>query len=316
MTDEQEDEANDHGEEPPEDPYERLKLPDGPGGVLSKSDRIYLLHDHPEFPYLEWDGNDNQKRWRIRQKVKSALHDFQLVNGLSKKELELILDDVYVGDEDPETLEGYTIDDVTPESKQYLSGYGWGDQYDHLLSMMSFLYSACDVVPLLTFEHLVEETVRRNVPHYRGDAPFGQGQRATNVEVDVDIDVSIDWESVFDPDEIEAKLERGEPISREEVGELFLQGRVKPGDLGADDVDPDLFGRSSPGNYGSDPLPGLDPSKPSPPDGWEDDLRRRLPDEMIEAVDWEETDRPEDAWEQLDQKYDDPVGKAMTEGDV
>lgn len=316
MSEESDDEPDRGAGEPPEDPVERLNLPEGPGGILTESDRVYLLHDHPEFPYLEWEGNDNQKRWRIRQKVQNALHDFQLVSSLSKKELELILDDVYVGSEDPEDLEGYTIDDFTPDSQPFRASMGWGDQYGHLLSMMTFAYRACDVVPLLTFEHLVEETVRRNVPHYRGNAPFGQGQRATNVDVDVEIDVNIEWEDVLDADEIEEKLERGEPITREEVGELFIQGRLQPGDIGADDVDPDLFRTSSAGNYGADGLPGLNPSKPSPEEGWEEDLRRRLPEEMVESVDWSEAERPEDVWEQLDDHYDDPVGYAMTESDI
>jgi len=313
MNDEPND-GTDSGEvKPPEDPVERLNFPDGPGGILTDSDRIYLLHDHPEFPYLEWDGDDSQKRWRIRQKVQSALHDFQLVSGLPQSELELILDDVYAGSEDEDALEGYTIDDVTPESQRYLGRMGWGDQYDHLMAMMSFAHRACDVVPLLTFEHLVEETIRRHTPKFRGNAPFGQGQRATNIEVEVDIDIDVEWENVLDADEIEERLERGEAISREEVGELFIQGRLQPGDIGADDVDPGLFRRSSPGNYGADPLPGLTPSKPSPEDGWNEDLQDRLPDEMIEAVDWSEANRPEDVWEQLEGHYDDPVGYAMSE---
>lgn len=313
MTDEPDDKHDRGDGEPPDDPVERLDLPDGPGGILTESDRVYLLHDHPEFPFLEWDGNDTQKRWRIRQKVQNALHDFQLVSSLPEKELELILDDVYAGSEDSDDLEGYTIDDFTPDSQSYRASMGWGDQYDHLLAMMTFVYRACDIVPLLTFEHLVEETVRRNVPHFRGGAPFRQGQRATNVEVEVDIDVDIEWENVLDADEIEEKLERGEPITREEVGELFLQGRIEPGDIGADDVDPDLFQASSSGKYGSDPFPGLDPSKPTPDEDWEEGLRRRLPEEMIKTVDWDEADRPEDVWEQLDEHYDDPVAYITSE---
>jgi len=314
MPREQEDEENEEAGEPMEDPTETLDFPDGPGGILTDSDRVFLLHDHPDFPELEWDGDANQKRWRIRQKVKNALDDMRLVSSLDDKELELILDNVYVG-EDAEILarEDYSIDDLTEESREQLPIDGWGEQYQHLLAMMQFAYRACNVVPLLTFEHLMEETVYKQTPRFRGAAPFRGGKKARNVNVDVSIDVNVEWEPVLDVEEIETKLERGEKLTREEVGELFLQGRIEPGDLGADDVDGELFRRPV---TGSDELPGLDPSQPSPPDNWDKDLRERLPDGMAEKVDWMGADRPEEIWDQLEDHYDDPVGKATIEGDL
>jgi hypothetical protein len=81
-------------------------------------------------------------------------------------------------------------------------------------------------------------------------------------------------------------------------------------------VDPDLFRTSNTGPHGTGSLPGLEPSKPSPDEGWEDHLRRLLPDEMIEDVDWSDAERPEDVWEQLEENYDDPVGYASTKSDL
>jgi len=301
-------EQENQNDDPKEDLYDRLDLPDGPGGILTKSDRIYFLHDSPQFPDLEWEGDDTQKRWRIRQKIKNALWDFELLQYLPQSELDLILDDVFVIDEDDSG-----IATIRPYGR---TGPYLGPQFHHLVSTMLFLYRACDSLRFLDFEELVEETVRRGVPSYRDESPSGQGQRAKNVDIDVSIDVDIEWENVFDADGIEQKLERGEPLTRAEVGELFLHGRVERGDLSADDVDPDLFRGSTPGGYGADPLPGLDPSKPSPRDGWQDRLEQRLPDEMIEVVDFETAERPEDVWEQLEEEFDDPIGKAMAEGDA
>jgi|GEM_PF-3295276 len=312
MKDGQPDENDDGAEDQQKDPVESLDFPDGPGGILTDSDRVYLLHDDPAFSELEWSGDDNQKRWRIRQKIQNALHDFELISNIPQSELELILDDVYIGsEEERDRMEGYTIDDVTPPGQEFLGRSGWGDQYDHLVSMMRFAHRACETVPLLTFEHLVETAVRYETPKFRGNEPFTHGQRATNVDVDVSIDVDVEWEDVLDVDEIEAKLERGEEISREEVGELFLQGRLEPGDLGADDIDRGLFR-----NSGTKEYPALEPSKPSPQSNypgiteWDDDLRAFLPDEMIEKVDWEAADRPEEAWAQLEEEYDDAVAYA------
>jgi hypothetical protein len=286
---------NDDGAHEQQDPADRLDIPDGPGGVLSKSDYVFLLHGHPEFPDLEWEGDESQKQWRIREKVKTALKDFEMVNRLEEDQLELIFDDV-----------------VPKGEKAPL--YAWGDRYDDLLNVMSFVYNACSVIPELEFEDVVEETVRRHTPMIKGDFT-GPGKRARNVDVNVSIDVDIEWEDVYDADAIEGKLERGEQITREEIGELYVQGRIEPGELSADDVDPSLFQTSSAGNLGRDPLPGLSPERPTSPEGGSDDLRERLPDEMAEAVDWSDAQRIEDVWEQLQQVYDDPILKAIDEGE-
>lgn len=251
-------------DEPPEDPMERLDFPEGPNGILSDKDRIFLLSGHPEFPELDGGtGDAAQKRWRIRQKVENALHDFQLLQDLDHHELDLILDDVYALDASPSTMEDFTIYDI--EDPEEMRVNGWGDQFDQLLAMMVFLHRACEVTPLLTFEYLIEEAVREIAPKYR-QTEYGARQRAKNIDVDATINVDIEWVNQPDVDEVEKKLERGESLTREEIGELFLQGRIEPGDLSPDDVS-DLFTQEShPEGY-----PGLDPEKPEYPEEYDTD---------------------------------------------
>jgi len=237
MADEPDDDNDRGATERDKDPAQMPEFPEGPKGILTDSDRTYLLKDNPEYPGVAWEGDEVQKRWRIRRRVQNALYDFQLLSELDADELDLIFNDVLSDDMDPSTWQDYTVDDLTSESQEEMRRSGWGDQFEYLVSLIVFAHRACDVSPLLTFEHLVEVAVRRRAPRYRGNAPYGQGQRASNIDVDVDIDVDIEWENVLDADEIEEKLERGEPLSRAEIGELFLQDRLEPGDIDPGDVD-------------------------------------------------------------------------------
>jgi len=315
MTDEPDDDNDSGATRNNRDPAQMPDFPDGPKGILTDSDRTYLLSTDSEFPGVTWEGDETQKRWRIRRRVQNALYDFQLLSELDASELDLIFNDVLDDEMDSSLWQNYTVDDLTAESKLEMRRFGWGDQFEYLLSMMVFAHRACDVSPLLTFEHLVEEAVRRRAPRYRGNAPFGQGQRATSINVDVDIDVDIEWEDILIAEEIEEKLESGDTISREEVGQLFLEGRIEPGDLGADDVDPHLFRKTGGRDSSKRELPGLEPSKPSPEAGWDADLQERLPTDMVEVVDWDEAEQPADVWQQLEEHYDDPVGNVIDESD-
>lgn len=298
--------GNDRNE--PSEAAKRLISPNGPGGILTASDRRYLLHDHPAFPGVDWNGNDEpQKRLRIRKRIKNVLQDFLLVENLSERELELIFDDVYNGSESSDRP-GRALSNTFATDQADVTEYGWGEQYEQLLSGMSLFYRACDVVPMLSFEDLVEATVRRNTPTYRDDASGTQGKRASNINVDVSIDVDIEWRDVYDADEIEAKIERGEPLARDEIGELFLQGRIEPGDLSPGDVRKHLF--TAPNSDGE--LPGLEPSRPEPPEDWEDQMQAELTEEMAELVNWSAADRPADVWNQLEEHYENPVDRAYS----
>lgn len=309
------DDTGDQNEEPDEDPLERLNLPEG-RGVLTKGHREFMFAglDGPAFEDIHWEGDVNQKRWRIRQRVKAALHDFMLLSDpsmFSDRDLEMALDDVYV--RDPDNPGEYSDPDPDSDGGRRFNGiYGWGEQLDHLIATMSFLHRAADVVPMLSFEDLVEAGVRENVPLHR-ESPNGTGTlRATRLSVDASIDVDVEYTESVDVEEIEAKLERGERLTREEIGELFVQGRIEPGDIGADDVDPSLFDTQ----FGVNPLPGLEPPRPSPADDWEEKTREKLTDEMEEKVDWEDADRPIEVWEQLRDHYEDPIGRAMKATDA
>jgi hypothetical protein len=308
------DEAESENEETEEDPLESLNLPEG-RGVLTKGHREFMFAglDDPAFAGIDWEGDVNQKRWRIRQRVKAALHDFKLLSDpamFSDRDLEIALDDVYV--RDPSNAEEYSNPDPDADGARRFRGvYGWGEQLEHLIATMSFLHRAADVVPMLSFEDLVEAGIRENIPRHR-ENPNGVGTLfASRISVDASIDVDVQWSESLDVDDIEEKLERGEQLSREEIGELFVHGRIERGDLGADDVDPSLFNTSSPGNVGPDPLPGLDPPRRSPPEDWEEQTREKLTKGMAETVDWDAAERPEEVWEQLREHYESPTGYAM-----
>lgn len=278
-----------------------LKFPEGPGGILTDSDRRYLVGE-------DWGDYESQKQWRVRRKVQNAFWDFQLLNGLPRDQLEMIFDDVYRGrDELEKRAKAETIDDLDEELPGYIPSWEWGEQFQHLISVMVFVHRVCEITPFLTFEKVIKQALHHRTGPYTDDPAYQKGKRIA----DVSIDVNIEWEDVYDADEIERKLQRGEQLTRWEVGELYIQGRIDKGDLSANDIEGDVIRTSS-----SFPLPGLDPERKEPTEGWQDDMQDDLLQEMVEAVDWEEADHPIDAWNQLREGFDDPWGKLLDEGDL
>lgn len=279
-----------------EDAIEELNFPDG-RGILSDKDRLFLLRQHSELRDLPGDvKNKAQKRWRMREKISNAFYDFYLLDKfLPDEELDLILDDIYAEAVDPT--------DLSDAERQVLLRSGdqlgtWGAQYDHLVGAMSFLYRAAESDPILTFEHLIEQTVYRNIPLWVDDAPFGEGRYASSVDIEVDINLDIEWSETYDLDAIEDRLDRGEALTREEIGELFLQGRLEPGDVNAEDI------TSMPRNAAvSGPRPGISLDS-LPEEGWKEVLQKRLPDEMVAAVDWDDVESPIAVWGQLEAYHD------------
>lgn len=278
-----------------------LDLPDGPGGILTDSDRRYLASD-------EWEGDENQKRWRIRRKVQNAFWDFQLLNKLSSDEMELIFDDVYRGNREiEERIEANTIDDLDDQLPEEFPSWEYGEQYPHLLSAMEFIHRVCEVTPFLTFQKLIEQAIRHRTWRYADDPAYQRGKRVAGVS----IDVNIDWEDVYDADEIERKLQRGEQLTRWEVGELYIQGRIEKGDLSANDIEEDIMRTSS-----SFPFPGLDPERKTFEEGWKEDMQDDLLPEMVEAVDWDDADHPSDVRAQLYEEFESPHQKLLEEGNL
>ena len=282
---------------------ERFNFPDQRGGILTDSDREYITG---KVIGEEYEGQEPQKRLRIRKRVKSALHDFIYLSSpmmFPDEELNLVLDDIYKEDEPPRRGGGGRL-----RHGQY------GEQVDHLLAAMRFLHRATEMTDGLEFEDLIEAAVWENTPRVRGRYPGGGGEEAREVNVTANIDVDIEWRKVYDADDIEAKLERGEQLTRDEIGELFVQGRIESGDLGAQDVDGSVFMTSGFQPEKPAELPGLDP--PSAPsrsameraNEFRDDV---FTDQMNEKVDWDDVEEPRDVWDQLEEHYEFPLGYAM-----
>lgn len=216
---------------------ERFHFPDGPSGILSDSDRRFLLRDDPAFPDLEWEGDETQKRWRIREKVKTALHDFQLLNQLDQKDQKLIVDDV-LDNPVSEWLENFN----KPRApyligpKQQMSHYSpsaLGEQYQHLQEVVIFLYTVCALIPGPSFEDLIEDSIQRHIMDNSSAPDSGE---IINANVNVTVDKEVVWDDLPDIEDLEAKLERGEGLTLEEIGELFIQGHIESGDVSAGDV--------------------------------------------------------------------------------
>jgi hypothetical protein len=243
----------------PEDRFEELDTPDGPGGILSDSDRRFLLSrvNFDLGPQVKWEGADEyQKMYRIRQKVKTAIHDFKFLKELDDSDLEIIFDDVAV--DDPDNAATVTLDGIEDGERVYV---GWGRQFNHLVAALEFFERAAEIVGPLRLDELLEVAIERRVPKHRENGPNGLPQTA-DVEVDVTIDVDVEWEDTYDAESILEKYREGEKLTRAEIGELFVRGEIEPGDIGADEVVFDQFKRSSFGTEGWDPLEGLDPSLP------------------------------------------------------
>lgn len=301
---------------------ERFDFPDGIGGILTDNDRKFLMSIFSrDTKGYDFDGHEAQKRLRIRKKVKTALHDFTYLSDqmvFPDKELDLVLDDILRKDE-YEDLDVGNLTETDKEAYQRLNSYVWGDQVEHLVAAMKFLHRAAELAPGLSFEDLIEAAVWENTPQIRGAYPGGGGERARRITVNADVSVDVDWERIYDVEEIEAKLERGEQLTRDEIGELFVQGRIEPGDLGAENVDQSVFQTADfDDSEITTELPGLDPSSPqrSLSDAEKEELREKFPDEMSEKVDWDATNTTVEFLEQLHEHYEDPIGRAMRATDA
>jgi len=65
-----------------------------PNGLLSASDRQYIETVHPNLhPDEEWEGNETQKRYRLRKKIQQGFRDFNFIRGgLSDDDRRLIFE--------------------------------------------------------------------------------------------------------------------------------------------------------------------------------------------------------------------------------
>ncbi|WP_139326601.1 hypothetical protein [Natrinema saccharevitans] len=195
---------------------------EGPNGILTDSDRQYLLSQISGYD-VDWSGDENQKRWRIREKIKAGFDDFRWITSLDDKEFELIFDDLgFAAD----------VDEIpTGSVREILAELGHGHQQNDLQATLEVIYKACLMAPRVDFDRLVEQAVLNAESRWTDHAPGGK------YPVSVDASVEVEYQDIPDVETIEEKLEYGERITREEIGELFLKGRIEPGDLSQRDID-------------------------------------------------------------------------------
>lgn len=204
----------------------------GPKGILSDSDKRYLSSLNPE-DEEKWDGDENQKRLRLRKKIQAAIKDFPGIAGLPKREYELILQDLH-GDRP-----GY-VDEVTDEKTGDRVTVDWDvDQSIGLEHMLMFIYNACQMEPTLDFESLLEGAIHRGERRWihHGETDPDTGSKFVE---DVNVNIDVTYGERPDVEAIKAKLDRGEKISRAEIGELYIEGELDDFDLSPDDYETEL----------------------------------------------------------------------------
>lgn len=201
-----------------------------PNGILSRSDKKYLQSLTSDAEDDLWDGDETQKRFRIRKKVQAALQDFPGLSGLPRQEYELIFKDLensgtesLTSTGDKKTGETITVDwDTT--------------QYQALVHMLVFIYKATLLEPTINFEHLVEQAV------VRGEQSFSSESRSQKIE-DANVNIDKTYRDELNIGEIKQKLENGEQITREELGHLLFRKKENAileeenSDLDAIDID-------------------------------------------------------------------------------
>ena len=204
----------------------------GPNGILSSSDKEYLASMDPRQDVV-WSGDEAQKRFRMREKIKAALLDFPGISGLPREEYELIfkdLRDVNPGPirsaQDQKTGEMITVD--------------WeADQYEALKHMLVFVYEACRLEPAVDFETLLEtairwaEETRLENENLKTDRALSSPKSVDNVTAAI----NISYHEQPSVEDIKAKLERNEGLGLDEIGLLALMGELNDIELSPFDLD-------------------------------------------------------------------------------
>lgn len=152
--------------------------------LLTKSTREYLL-GRDEFKGENAKQKENQKRMRIRERVKQGLIDFSLINRMGQKDISLI------------------FSDLESDSIFFLS----------LIDLLSFVHQGIKESPV-RFEEALGRAIL--ISERRSSSKPGKNI----VEVNIDIDATYE-----DRPNDEAVLERlldGKSISREEFAKLVI----------------------------------------------------------------------------------------------
>lgn len=164
----------------------------GPNGILSDSDLRYLASLDSENEDV-WDGNENQKRYRMRRKIQAALRDFPGIAGLPSHEYELILKDL------DDTSRGYRQETLDEKTGETITTDWEADKKMALRNMLMFVYKACELEPTIDFSALVEDAIslteykwlnnNRSGPEGVGPITLG-GKLVENVDVSIHITIA------------------------------------------------------------------------------------------------------------------------------
>lgn len=168
--------------------------PDRPQGIFAPEQRRFLLGELDEQLSPE---AARQRRYRIRQRVKSVVEDFSLLPLLSEEDVDPIFNDV------SDTPAGYNHQDAP---------------YDQAISaLLSFLYRTLgdDV-----FQNAVESTVEVQVL----DKLIYE--KRMHADVSADIDVSVTNEAT--EDELKSRFDEGQVLGFVELYTLAVWGRISP----------------------------------------------------------------------------------------
>lgn len=208
-----------------------------PNGILSDSDKQYLASLANLNEDGEWDGDETQKRFRIRKKIQAALLDFPGISGLPRKEYELIFKDL-------EEVNPGPISRAKDERTGELITVDWeADQYEALKHMLIFIYNACRLEPNVDFETLLERAISFSEnDRLREQAMDLEAKTLTRTRFvdDVSVNIEISYRDQPDVQDIKAKLDRGEGLTRAEIGELYLKGEIDELELTRADLDPQI----------------------------------------------------------------------------
>jgi len=176
---------------------------DRPRGMLSPADRNYLLGEAE----MEHEQSKRNAEARIRERVVNSIVDFNLlVHTLKKKDRRQIFDK--------------SVDD-----EEFVDG---------VMAMLSFAYVGLKESGV-EFDHVLEPAIRKSEEVYAADV------LGSTVDVDIEFDVKTQVRTELD--DVNARIERGDPVSPAELFSVIIGG-----DLSLDEVEEVVLQRGADGD--------------------------------------------------------------------
>lgn len=172
--------------------------PDRKSGLLSKSDRNWLLNDQK-------DQYEKQRRYRIRERVKNGFRDLQLLTECwDQEEQDTVLDDPASSRALAFFFDLSIAKFLTENDEKSTSSTQWDGDIQNRLTE-----SALEAIETKIEHALAYSIERRNIPR----------------RYEIEVDVSINPEEQPSPEQICAQIERGE-LSLEELANQHRHGLV------------------------------------------------------------------------------------------